>query len=244
MEYTEFTTFGLPHCIVMILVVLASIWMVKFFRSDASELLKTKVRYTFGGLLVFAVFMDIPLPLIRHGMNADSWALVWDSSLPLYLCDVVSLLLAYALFTKNQRIAEIGYLWGLAGTVQGLITPTLYFGWDTLDFYNFFLQHGGVPVAAITLVWGMGILPEKGAFKRAMLWSWGYMLTVICINFLIGKNYGFLNGKPEVEGTLFDYMGPEPWYLLTLQGVAFLFYYILLKIAPKAKDQHSTSHLR
>ena len=144
----------------------------------------------------------------------------------------MSLIAAYALFTKNPRATEITYCWGLAGTTQGLLTPTLSYDWNTIDYYNFFLQHGGVPIAAILLVWGMRILPEKGAFKRVVLWSWLYMVIVMLVNVLIGENYGFLSGKPNYP-TMFDYMGPYPYYLLTLQGVAFALYYVLLWLVPK-----------
>ena len=53
------------------------------------------------------------------------------------------------------------------------------------------------------------------------------MAGVYGLNHLLGANYGFINGKPVV-GTLFDYMGPYPWYLITLQFVAFTFYFLLL----------------
>jgi hypothetical integral membrane protein (TIGR02206 family) len=174
------------------------------------------------------------LTFLRWGSGDLGWEIFWNSALPLYLCDVVSIVAALALFTKNYKLAEVAYLWGLAGTTQGLLTPTLAYDWNTLDYYNFFLQHGGVPIAAVTLVWGMGIVPRKGAFKRIIIWSWIYMAVVIAINFLIKQNYGFLSGKPGSD-TMFDYMGPYPYYLVTLQAIAFTVYYILLKIAPKHK---------
>ncbi|MDB4754757.1 YwaF family protein, partial [Akkermansiaceae bacterium] len=67
-------------------------------------------------------------------------------------------------------------------------------------------------------------------------WSWGYMAIVMTINWIIGRNYGFLNGLPN-PGTLFDHMGPYPYYLITLQGIAFTLYFILLKIAPKPSTE-------
>ncbi len=165
-------------------------------------------------------------------MDAQGWGLVVENSLPLYLCDVVSIFLAFALITKNQRLAEIGYLWGLAGTVQGLVTPTLWFDWTHIEFHVFFLQHGGVPVAAVFIVWGLRIIPEKGAFKRSVIWSLGYMAVIMSLNWMIGQNYGFLNRLPEVE-TLFDHMGPWPYYLITLQVIAYTLYAILLAITPR-----------
>lgn len=231
----QFQHYGVSHIIALIVTLIAAFLMVKFMRSDAREMLKTRVRYVFGGLLIFVVLMDPVLTFIRYGMNDLGWEMFWNSALPLYLCDVVSIVAAFALFTKNFKLVEITYLWGLAGTTQGLLTPTLVYDWSTLDYYNFFLQHSGVPIAAVTLVWGMGIVPRKGAFKRIVLWSWMYMVVIIGINFLINQNYGFLSSKPDTE-TMLDYMGDYPYYLITLQVIAFTLYYILLKLAPKSSS--------
>ena len=152
---TGFTHFGASHLVALALIVVVSILMVRFMLSGASEKQKKIVRITLGCLLIFAVLMDPPLTLYRYGTTDYGWQVFWSSALPLYLCDVVSIVAAIALFTKNKYLTEITYLWGLAGTTQGLITPTLSYDWNTLEYYNFFLQHGGVPVAAVILVWGL-----------------------------------------------------------------------------------------
>jgi hypothetical integral membrane protein (TIGR02206 family) len=231
----QFQHFGFSHILALIATVVSAVLMVKFMRSDAPEKLKTRVRYVFGSVLIFVVVMDPVLTFMRFGMNDIGWEIFWNSALPLYLCDVASIVAAFALFTKNFKLAEIAYLWGLAGTSQGLITPTLSYDWNTLEYYNFFLQHSGVPIAALTLVWGMGITPRKGAFKRIIIWSWVYMVVVIGINCLIKQNYGFLSRKPDFD-TMFDYMGDYPYYLITLQAIAFAIYFILLKVAPQYQE--------
>lgn len=234
-----FQAFALPHNTAMIVTVILAIAVTGYARSGPDEKRLTWVRYIMGSLLLIAVALDPVLTLVRYGLTDQGWELLVDNSLPFYLCDVVSIFLALALFTKSQRLAEIGYLWGLAGTIQGLVMPTLWFDWREIEFYIFFLQHGGAPIAAVFLVWGLGILPEKGAFKRSVYWSLGYIAVVMSINWLIGENYGFLNKKPSVE-TFFDYMGPWPFYLITLQLVAYTLYAILLHIAPKKRSAHSS----
>jgi len=230
-----FQHFGFSHIVALVMTVIGGALMVKLMRSNISEITKKRARYTLGVILIFAVLMDLVLVLMRWGNCELGWEICYSSALPLYLCDVVSIVAAWALFTKKPRLAEVAYLWGLAGTTQGLMTPTLGYDWDSLEYYNFFLQHSGVPIAAVTLVWGMKIVPQKGAFKRIVIWSWLYMAIVIGVNALIGQNYGFLSGKPKFS-TLFDYMGPYPYYLITLQVIAFTFYLVLLKIAPKEDD--------
>jgi len=232
----DFQPFGLPHNLMMLATVITAGVLIWYARGNPDERILKRIRYTMGTLLLIAVALDPILSLKRYGVGAHGWEVVVDNSLPFYLCDVVSIFLAIALFTKSQRLAEIGYLWGLAGTLQGLIMPTLWFDWREIEFYIFFLEHSGAPIAAVFLVWGLGIIPQKGAFRRAIYWSLGYVAVVMTINFIIGENYGFLNGKPDAE-TFFDYMGPWPFYLITLQGVAYTLYAILLAIAPKEKSE-------
>ena len=194
----------------MLVTAIVAVVLTRYARSNPDEKILKRIRYTMATLLVVAVALDPILTLRRYGMNEAGWGLVVDSSLPLYLCDVVSLFLAYALVTKNQRVTEIGYLWGCAGTIQGLIRPTLWFNWATIEFYILFLQHSGVPIAVVFLIWGLKICPKKGAWVRSFYWSWGYMAITMTINWMIGKNYGFLNSLPEVY-PLFSYMGPCPY---------------------------------
>ena len=230
MDNREFIPFGVSHWLALAATAAAAAAFILMQRSRYfGEPAKRRARWGLAVTLVLAVASDPVLTWIRyHGDGAEfAWKLIIDNSMPLYLCDVVSIVLAAALITGRQRLAEIGYLWGMGGTVQGLVTPTLYWDWGTPEYYAFFLQHGGVPVAAAGVVWGMGLKPLPGAFLRAVFLSWGYMATVMLLNALIGRNYGFLNGKPEVH-TMMDYMGPEPWYLVTLNVVAFAFYALLL----------------
>lgn len=237
MDSRQFETFGLPHCTAMTVTAIAAIGMILYQRSPkVSAENKHRMNVVLGIMLIIAVAMDPLLTWLRYDEQPELAAkLVRETALPFYLCDVVSLFLAYALITRNQRFAEIGYLWGVAGTVQGLITPTLYFSWDTPEYYAFFIQHGGVPVAALALAFGTQLSPARGAFKRAIFWSWGYMGLIFLINSLLNANYGFINGKPAV-GTLFDYMGPYPWYLITLQLIAFTLYFLLLLPFRKSED--------
>ena len=231
MDTRAFECFGCSHCIAMFCTLLATAGMILLNRSPRVPQSRKQLANTaLAVILVLAVSADPLLTWLRYRGAEDvalAGKLVRETALPLYLCDVVSLVLAVALITRRPRWVEIGYLWGVAGTVQGLITPTLYFDWNTPEYYAFFLQHGGVPVAALTLVFGARIIPQPGTFRRAVMWSWVYMGGVMLINVLLGANYGFLNGKPAV-GTMFDYMGPYPWYLLTLQAVAFTLYGLLL----------------
>jgi hypothetical integral membrane protein (TIGR02206 family) len=229
MDDREFVTFGLPHCTALAATVVAAAAMIWLNRSPR---VPPKVKRTANTVLALMLLTAVALdPWLTWRHFADEPELgfrkIRETALPFYLCDVVSIVLAVALIFRRQRWAELGYLWGMAGTVQGLITPTLYFSWDTPDYYAFFVQHGGVPVAALALAFGTELKPARGAFGRAVFWSWVYLAGGYGVNWLLHANYGFINAKPDVE-TLFDHMGPYPFYLLTLQAIAFTMYLLLL----------------
>jgi hypothetical integral membrane protein (TIGR02206 family) len=229
MDTPPFQFFGLSHWTALGITVAAAAVMVRMHRSaGASARLRHGVNSVLAGLLLLAVAADPLLTWLRHRSEPEmALRLIRETALPLYLCDAAAVILAVALLTRRRCWVEVGYLWGLAGAVQGLLTPTLQYDWPSAEYFAFFIEHGGAPVAAVGLVFGMGLRPQPGAFRRGVLWGWVYMGVVGLLNFPLGTNYGFLRRKPEVASIL-DYMGPEPWYLIPLQGVAILFFALLL----------------
>nr|MCU0780941.1 YwaF family protein [Akkermansiaceae bacterium] len=154
MDLREFQPFGPSHWLAIAVTVAVGVWLLRWFRHPGtSAAAKLRMRRIMAAILGTAVVMDPLLTGLRYADTPDlSWRLIRENSLPLYLCDVVSLLLAWALVSGRQRLAEVGYFWALAGTTQGLLTPTLYFDWKSPEYYAFFAQHGGAPVAAVVLV--------------------------------------------------------------------------------------------
>jgi hypothetical integral membrane protein (TIGR02206 family) len=229
MDDRPFVMFGLSHGVAILATVLAVVFMVWVNRpGSVTPKFKRRVNITIATFLVLSVGLDPLITWLRyHDEPVKCAKLLRENSLPFHLCDIVSVILGVALVTGRQRWAELGYLWGIAGTLQGVITPALKFDWYSPEYYAFFMQHGGVQAAALGLVVGAGLKPQAGAFRRVMLWSWAYMAVAFGLNWLLHTNYGYINGKPETA-SLLDHLGPWPWYLLILQGVALVFFGLLL----------------
>jgi hypothetical integral membrane protein (TIGR02206 family) len=229
MDNSPFILFGPAHGAAVLATIAGVIFMVRLNRSATIPVrFKRAANTALAVVLVISVGMDPLLTWLRYRDDpAEAAQLLRENSLPFHLCDIVSLILAVALITRRQRLAELGYLWGVAGTLQGVITPAVKFDWHSPEYYAFFAQHGGVQAAALGLVLGAGLTPQPGAFRRVMLWSWTYMAAAFTVNALLHTNYGYMNGKPEAA-SLLDHLGPWPWYLLSLQGVAFVFFGLLL----------------
>ena len=229
MDPREFVVFSVQHFVAIGATAFAAAVMIWLHRSrTVAATMKRAANLTLAIILIVSVLCDPLWTWLRYRAEPDyAFRLLRENALPLHFCDVVSFLLAWTLISPRQRCAELGYLWGLSGTLQGLLTPSVKHGWGSPEYWTFFAQHGGVPVAALALVFGAGLRPQPGALRRALCWGWAYMAIICLLNWLLRTNYGYFNGPPDAP-SLLDYMGPWPWYLLTLQGVAVLFFSLLL----------------
>lgn len=224
-----FHLFGPSHWVAMLMSAAAAWWLILFYRASSEAGRKRRMDMALAGILIVTVLLDPVLNCVRlwDSPAAEIWAQVKKDSLPMHFCDLVALLLAAALITRRQRLAETGYLWGLSGTMQGLLTPGLKYDWPAPEYFAFFLQHGGVPVVALGLVFGAGLAPLPGALRRSLLWINAYLVVIFAFNFLLDTNYGYLNAKPD-QASLLDVLGPWPWYLLAMEGLAVSFFALLL----------------
>ena len=135
-------------------------------------------------------------------------------SLPLQLCDVAIFVAALALWTRNQLLVEVTYFWGLAGTVQALLTPDLPQHFPSYPYFQYYIAHGGVVAAALLLVVGLKLHPRRSAVIRVAAITVGYAAVVAAVDALTQSNYMYLRTKPP-SGSLLDLLGPWPVYILS-----------------------------
>lgn len=221
----RFVPFGPPHLIAIALAVLVPLGLALFVRTVRFG--ARADRLVRAGLALFLVAGWI-------GWLWTGWhggILGWDNGLPLNLCDWAEAALVVALLTRHQVAYELGYFWGLGGTLQGLLTPPLYLGWPDPQFLFFFIQHGGVVASLLYLTLGTRLRPTWGSLPRVVAATLFYAGFVGLLDALTGSNYGFLRAKPE--GTnLLTFMSPWPWYIPELVATGLIF--VLVYYAPFA----------
>jgi hypothetical integral membrane protein (TIGR02206 family) len=81
---------------------------------------------------------------------------------PMHLCDWAAAAAFCALVFRGERMMEVAYFWGMAGTLQGLVTPSIEVGFPHPAWFAFFQLHGGV-----VLVRGNQHMPEP-----CLLYHW------------------------------------------------------------------------
>ena len=145
------------------------------------------------------------------------------SALPLQLCDAAIFVAALALLLRTQLLVEVTYFWGLAGTIQALITPDLPQHFPSFPFFQYYVAHGGIVTAALFLVLGLGQWPRRNAVLQVLAITVVYVIVVGAIDAATGANYMYLRSKPA-SGSLLDLLGLWPWYIAwaALIGMALL----------------------
>ena len=177
------------------------------------------------------------LALINLGvypLSLGAWLLMpgekaWDNLLPFHLCDIAAITAGLALITKRPLLCALTYYWGLAATIQGIITPAITVGFPAAPFVMFFVHHFAVVIAALYLAVVDGWRPKLPLWKsplQVLGWSVLYLMFAMTVNRLLGSNFAFASHPPS-NPSLIDQLGPWPWYLVSMLGLAMLFYSLL-----------------
>jgi len=163
-----------------------------------------------------------------------------DNSLPLHLCDIAAIIAGFALVTRKPILCTLTYCWGLAATVQALITPALDVEFPNWPYITFFVHHFSVVAAALYLPIVLGWRPKTPIWRtpiEALLLGIVYQLLSLGINAILDTNFGFTMHKPA-NASLLDHLGPWPWYLVVMWPIAFVLFFLLcLPFIKPAKNQ-------
>ncbi len=146
--------------------------------------------------------------------------------LPLDLCDVVIWLTVYALVVPRAWALDVVYYLGLAGSGMAVLTPDVGAEFPSYPGVKFFVAHGGVVVSILFLVWTGALRPRRGSWWRVFLYVNVYAAFVALFDARYGTNYMYLREKPQ-SGTLLDFLGSWPWYLLGGEAVALALFSLL-----------------
>jgi hypothetical integral membrane protein (TIGR02206 family) len=174
--------------------------------------------------LIGTVLGAVAVSFIAAEATGGRWSARTD--LPIALCDAALIVAAVACWWPVAVLVELTWFWGLAGTLQGLLTPDLAVGPAHLAFWQYLLGHAGIVVAALLLVVGMRHEPRPGAVGRVFAISAVYTAAVGLIDAVTGADYMFLR-RPPGEWTLLRLLGPWPWYVLSAAAVALVLFTIL-----------------
>jgi hypothetical integral membrane protein (TIGR02206 family) len=171
-------------------------------------------------LLIFSTTLEQTWFLYEH-----AWSL--KRSLPLQLSDLSVILAILMLLTRSIKLFQFMYFAGLGSSIQAILTPDLgRYSFPHFEYFEFFVSHGGVVLACIFMVLLFHYSPTLQGMWVTILMVNIYSGIVFFLNKWLGANYLYIMKKPK-SSSILDYLGQWPWYLLSMEIVMILSFYIL-----------------
>jgi hypothetical integral membrane protein (TIGR02206 family) len=213
-EAAPFQAFGAQHLITLAVILIGSTLLpLAVNRLGSSRITALACRSLGGAILALKV---------GEGFWYFAKGVPWPFLLPLQLCDLAAFVTAATLFRRSPRWFEPAYFWAMAGTLQALLTPDVAMGFPSSEFGFFFVPHGLVIAGVFFATGTLGLRPRPGAVFRVAAMTLAACAVAGAANRRWGTNYLYLREKPGAA-SLMDWLGPWPWYLLSLVPVALLF---------------------
>ncbi len=220
-----FRIFGTPHLVAIGILVAINLALVGW-RHHISPRGRATIRY---GLAAILLVDELGWHLWNIATN--QWTI--QTMLPLHLCSALVFVAAIMLINKNYTLFEFVYFLGIGGALQAFLTPDAgQFGFPHFIFFQILISHGAIVTAGIYMTVVEGYRPTWQSVKRVVIVMNVYMVLVGIVNWAIGSNYLFIARKPA-SASLMDFLGPWPWYIISLEVVGLVM--ILLLYAPFAR---------
>ncbi|MGD6803659.1 TIGR02206 family membrane protein [Rossellomorea aquimaris] len=152
----------------------------------------------------------------------------WDTAinLPFQLCSLSLYLCTFMLLTRSYRIFEISFFVSMTGAFVAILTPELFYGFPHFRYFQFFIAHIAIILSCLYMVWIEGCRATYSSVLKSLAALNIIAFFVFLINIAIDANYMFLLHKP-VNASPIDLLGPYPWYILSLEAVAFILFSLL-----------------
>lgn len=215
-----FIMFSTQH-IVAVILILIFLFLIFWFKKHLKEPklnLPLVERFFAITLLLTDFFYHVWM------FSTDRWRLA--DSLPLELCSISLLVTIVLLWTGNKYLYPFVFFAGIGGALQAIGTPVLDVGFPHFRYFHFFYTHFGIIVTALYFTWIKGYRPTFRGIIHTMIALNLILPFIFFVNRQFNGNYMFLQRKP-INGSVLDFLGPYPWYILSLELFAFIIFVCL-----------------
>lgn len=220
MSSSEFEFFGFAHVAAIgVILAVPIILSIVVKRVDSTKTTQA-ICYGFAGVIAVNEVLNWSHRIATVGVHEFV-----REYMPLHVCGITVFAVVVTLIFRRQTAYEIAYFWGLVGATNAVVTPQLEFGYPQYRFFQYFIAHGGIVAAALFATWGLDMRPTGRSVLRVFVLLNVLAIVLVGVNLMLGSNYMFLCQTPDTQSPFFFL--PWPWYLLFLDGVALVLFYVL-----------------
>lgn len=225
----DFNMFSRSHFIVLAIFILISV-IIFLNRKEMKNEYWRKIEI---GAAVSLILFEITYHVWMY-VNG-----IWkvSRSLPLELCNISLILCVILLLSKKKVIYEILFFTALLGASQAIFTPALSYDFPHFRFFHFFYAHIMVVWVTLYFTWVKKYHPTFRSVMKLIVFINLLIPIILVVNKATNGNYWFLRHKPEGP-SLFDLLGPYPWYIFSLEGLLVVLSLVVWLIFRKWEKNH------
>ena len=227
-ESIPFVFLGASHVFSIILFLVLALSIPYLAKKNLNENQQLFLGKIIGVLVLIGYLSWVILEILAGSFNLKL-------HLPFHLCRTANVLIFIVLFFRSFLAYEIVFFWGLT-VIHAVITPDITQGFPHYHFVRYWLTHQLMIIGIIYATFVYDIRPHKKSIYKSFVALLLFFLITIPVNLLLDANYFWICGKPPV-GTVLDYFGPWPWYLVVATLLAlihfYFFYYLINFISSK-----------
>ena len=212
-----FRLFGLAHLAIIAAIPLIALGLSALCRTSRSA--SVLIR---RGLGLFLLVNE----LIWYAYRYSQEVFRFPDGLPLELCDLILWLTIVAALSLQPSCYELAYYAGVSGSGMAILTPDLWAPFPSYPTIYFFLAHGFVVIAILTLTWGRLLRPRPKSVWTTFAILNLYTVAVGLFDVVFKTNYMYLREKPA-SASLLNYFGPWPVYIVASEAMALLLFFLL-----------------
>ena len=190
------------HALVIVSLVAINLKVVRYGRGKGVDDQKISDKRFATGMFIVCLLVFL------RDLRPDR--LGWEHSLPLHLCDITGFVAVIALRTRDPIARCILHYWGLILSSQAFLFPVVQSGPIHVDFWLYWVDHGGIIVAAIYDVMVRGYQPTWQTWRMSALLLAAYTLIMTPFDKLMHVNYGFLGETSDAIRSGVTAFGPWP----------------------------------
>ena len=226
--------FSTSHTMAMILFILICVYIL-VNRKKWSDHNWHKIEI---GVALFLILFELTYHLWMY-VNG-----VWivGRSLPFELCNIELILSVILLLTRKKLAFELLFFIAILGTTQAIFTPALTYNFPHFRFFHCFIAHMIIVWVALYFTWVRRYQSTITSVIKLIVFINVILPFILFINKQTNGNYWFLRYKPEGP-SLFDILGPYPWYIFSIEGLLMFLSLITWLIFRNREKKHAQKSL-
>ena len=196
----EFEHFSLAHFLPILLMIAVIVLIfifrkqIKAFKHEKAICLTLAFAMIICEMSYFWRLTNVP------GLNPNP-----IDHLPITLCGWALIFCSYLAVTKNQTLFDIAYFWVFAGSIFGLLTPTVitYCGPTRFRYYQFWLEHTLGFITIFYMIFVHDMRPKIKSMIKSLAALMVLAGIAIAVNHMLpGANYLYVAGTEDTTSFL------------------------------------------